>query len=190
MLVTKGRSVPEILEVLKTYQADCIGESRWQEAESKLSHLPANLPKHFIGHLQSNKVKQIVSNFNSIDSVDSIKLAECISAEAVKQSKVLSIYLQVNISRDGSKFGFDIDELGNAIRQIKTLSGITLVGLMTITAKQFPNETRKDFAAMKKLQQQFQLPDLSMGMSNDWPIAVEEGATMIRLGTALFHAIV
>ncbi len=186
MAVTKGRSMEEILPVLEKYDAPIIGESRWQDAREKVDHFPEGVEKHFIGHLQTNKVKYIVPNFDCIQSVDSLKLAEAISSKAVRLGMVMDIYLQVNVSDDANKYGLKVSELGSAIESVKDLPGVKLVGLMTITAKQSEDETRRDFQAMKELQKKYDLTELSMGMSSDWKIAVEEGATVVRVGTALF----
>lgn len=187
--VTKSQSVESILAMLKRYpETFAIAESRWQVAESKLPFLPATMPKHFIGHLQTNKAKDIVEHFDMIQSVDRMKLAVAISNTAVEQSKTMPILLQVNISQDPNKGGFLPGELQDALPIVQSLPGLDLQGLMAITAIQSEMETMKDFHAMKQLQLQYNLPELSIGMSGDWHLAVQAGATMVRIGTALFNS--
>lgn len=186
MAVTKDISVNRILPVLTEYHITLIGENRWQEAKEKLPQIPSNIEKHFIGHLQTNKVKEVVAAFDAIESIDSEKLLCDVAQEAKRQHKHLPIFLQVNISGDPKKFGYAANKLADAIRTARTFPSIELVGLVTITAQQSPEETRRDFRQMKILQTQFNLRELSMGMSDDWKIAIEEGATIIRLGRALF----
>lgn len=186
MAATKFHPIDKILPILAEKQIDLIGESRWQEAKEKLPLLPAGIEKHFIGHLQSNKAKEVVEAFDVIESVDSVKIAEALNKAAQTYRKILSVFLQVNISDDPKKFGFKPDELSGVIAAVRNLNSLKLVGLMAITAKQSVEATRADFKKMKALQVQFSLPELSMGMSDDYEIAIEEGATIVRLGTALF----
>lgn len=182
MAVTKNVSVERILPILSARSITLIGENRWQEAKAKLPQLPATIEKHFIGHLQTNKVREVTEAFDCIETVDSVRLAKAIDAVG----KVLPIMLQVNVSGDPAKYGFHPSELAGVIDQIKRLKHVRLAGLMTITARQSLEQTRQDFKIMKLLQQQFDLEQLSMGMSADWEIAIEEGATIVRLGSALF----
>ncbi len=186
MAVTKHHSMSQILPIISQKNITLIGESRWQEAKEKLPLFPAGIEKHFIGHLQSNKAKEVVAAFDAVESVDSLKLAEALNQTAQLYGKVLPIFLQVNISNDPAKYGFIPEALPDAVAAIQRMLSLRLVGLMTITAKQSDEDTRQDFKRMKQLQLQFSLPELSMGMSSDWQIAIEEGATIVRLGTALF----
>ncbi len=188
MAVTKTIPIEQILPVLNEQQITLIGESRWQEAKTKLPKLPAGTEKHFIGHLQSNKAKEVITAFDAIEAVDSVKLLQTIATIADQRGKSMPIFLQVNVSNDPAKYGFKPAELKEVVVLAQSLRGVELVGLMTITAKQSPEQTRADFKHMKQLQLQYQLPELSMGMSDDWKIAEEEGATIVRLGTALFGA--
>lgn len=189
MAVTKGVSVNKILPILKKESITLIGESRWQEAKEKIHLLPKNIEKHFIGHLQTNKAQEVTEHFDCIESVDSLKLAKAINTAAVKQNKIMPIFLQVNISNDVHKYGISVSEINSVVHSITELNHLKLTGLMTITADdQSSEKTRSDFRSMKQLQQKYALPELSMGMSNDWKIAIEEGATIVRLGRALFHA--
>lgn len=186
MAVTKTVPIERILPVLADQHISLIGESRWQEAKDKVLLLPPGIEKHFIGHLQTNKVKDVVAAFDAIETIDSAKLLQTVSTVASEQGKTTLIFLQVNISNDPAKYGFKLEDLEEAVTLARSLPGIGLVGLMTITAKQSPEQTRANFRQMKQLQLQYQLPELSMGMSDDWKIAEEEGATIVRLGTALF----
>ncbi len=187
MAVTKTVPIEKILPVLAEQKITLIGESRWQEAKDKLPHLPASIEKHFIGHLQSNKAKEVVAAFDAIETIDSERLLLIVATEAHRQGKVMPIFLQVNVSGDPAKFGFSPDrQLAEAISKARTLPSIKLVGLMTITAKESEAAVRADYKFIKQLQQQYELTELSMGMSGDWQIAAEEGATIVRLGQALF----
>ena len=171
-----------------------IGENRVQEFLSKYEqYSPVNM--HFIGHLQTNKVKDIIDKVSLIHSVDSYRLAEEISRQAVKRNIIVNILLEINIGDEQSKSGFRYDEAVLAVEKIAKLGGIKIKGLMAIPpicAK--PDENRPYFAKMKKLFIDINtkkidnnsMEILSMGMSDDYQVAIEEGATMIRLGTALF----
>lgn len=187
MAVTKGVSIDNILQILKEKNITLIGESRWQEAKEKIHLLPKNVDKHFIGHLQTNKAQEVVEHFDCIESVDSVKLANAINNAAVKLNKIMPIFLQINISNDDNKYGVQVSQIDSVVHSIMELENLKLTGLMTITADdQSDEKTRSDFRAMKQLQQKYTLPELSMGMSKDWQIAVEEEATIVRLGRALF----
>lgn len=186
MAVTKTVPIERILPVLAEKNITLIGESRWQEAKDKLPFLPVGIEKHFIGHLQTNKVKEVVAAFDAIETMDRDKVLLAVALEAQKQGKVLPIFLQVNVSNDPAKFGFQLAELDTAVSKVSSLPSLQLVGLMTITAQESKTAVRADFKTMKQLQAKFKLPELSMGMSSDWQIAAEEGATIVRLGSALF----
>jgi|GEM_PF-91124 thioredoxin len=188
MAVTKNISVERILSILKHYDITLIGENRWQEAKGKLPFLPTNIEKHFIGHLQTNKAKPVVEAFDVIETVDTLNLAQAINQAASELKRIMPVFLQVNISRDSNKYGFLLEQLPHIIPQFEQFQHLQLSGLMTITAKQSPEQTRQDFKTMKQLQIQYKLPELSMGMSDDWSIAVAEGATIVRLGRALYTA--
>lgn len=186
MAVTKTVPLERIVTILQEKNITLIGESRWQEAKEKLPQLPADIEKHFIGHLQTNKAAEVTGAFDCIESVDSVKLAKAINDVANQTKKIMPIFLQVNISRDPAKHGFMPEELTEVIPLIQTLPHVRLDGLMTITARADEDQVRADFRKMKQLQQQFHLTELSMGMSNGWQIAAAEGATIVRLGSALF----
>jgi len=195
--ITKTHSSCIIEEIYGLGQK-AIGENRIQEAESKFSEIPDLLPKiekRFVGHLQSNKINKAISLFDTLDAVDSLKLAQKIGKKAVILNKVIPILLEVNTSGESSKFGFapiNIDEMLACC----VIDGISVRGLMTIGPLTTDTKRiRKSFIALRKLHRviKTQLPDranqfteLSMGMSSDFEIAIEEGTTMVRLGTALF----
>ena len=171
-----------------------IGENRVQEFLSKYEQYnPVNM--HFIGHLQTNKVKDIIDKVSLIHSVDSYRLAEEISRQAVKRNIIVNILLEINIGDEQSKSGFEYDEAVAAVEKIAKLGGIKIKGLMAIPPIcASPDENRPYFAKMKKLFidigskkiDNSSMEILSMGMSDDYLVAIEEGATMVRLGTALF----
>lgn len=171
-----------------------IGENRVQEFLSKYEQYnPVNM--HFIGHLQTNKVKDIIDKVSLIHSVDSYRLAEEISRQAVKRNITVNILLEINIGDEQSKSGFEYDEAVAAVEKIAKLGGIKIKGLMAIPPIcATPDENRPYFAKMKKLFidigskkiDNSSMDILSMGMSDDYQVAIEEGATMVRLGTALF----
>lgn len=186
MAVTKKMPIEHILPVLKKAKISLIGESHWQEAKEKLPLLPSNIEKHFIGHLQSNKAKEVTSIFDCIETVDSLRLAETINKVAGQLNKTMPIFLQINISRDAAKHGFLPEQIETAVTAVRALPHVRLDGFMAITARQDQTQTAADFAAMKKLQEHYGLAELSMGMSDDWKLAADAGATIVRLGTALF----
>ena len=187
---TKHASVEQI-NISINQGLDLIGENTWQDSKYKLPKL-LSCEKHFIGHLQTNKVKFIINIFDCIESVDSIKLAEKINKEAEKNNIIYPIMLEVNISQDKNKYGFSPDEMGNVLKKIKSNNkNIKLIGLMTITAKEQEEKKQNDFKKMKeiftKYKNQYNLKELSMGMSADYLIAAKEGATIVRIGSAIFN---
>lgn len=163
------------------------GENRIQEAEEKIAKLSHINPTwHLIGHLQTNKAKIAVQLFDIIHSVDSVKLAEVISAQADKEIEVL---LQVNVSQEESKGGFTVAELPQALEKISELPNIKVQGLMTIAPwVNDTEEVRPVFKRLKELGDSLGLKHLSMGMTDDYEVAIEEGATMVRIGRAIFGA--
>ncbi len=171
-----------------------IGENKVQELLSKDSNI-VSAHRHFIGHLQTNKVKDIIEKVELIQSVDSVRLAKEISKQAVKHNKTMDILLEVNIGNEDSKWGFTLENIEESLREIAVLPNIYIKGLMAIPP--FCNsgeENRKYFRQMYKLFIDIDVKKidnssmeiLSMGMSDDYEIAISEGANLIRLGTALF----
>ncbi|MDR6224785.1 YggS family pyridoxal phosphate-dependent enzyme [Desmospora profundinema] len=171
-----------------------IGESRAQEAVPKWEALGDRGTWHFIGHLQRNKVKQVVGKFQYLHSLDRFSLAEEVNKRAEEAGKPLHCFIQVNVSGEGSKRGVSPEELTEFARETAQLPFIRIEGLMTMAPyTEDPEETRPVFRGLKRLQQQLRtldnprldVPHLSMGMSRDYSIAVEEGATFLRLGSVL-----
>ena len=157
--------------------------------------MPEDIRWHMIGHLQRNKVKQVIDKAVLIHSVDSIRLAETIEGEAAKKDIIVHILLEVNVAEEDSKFGLKVDEVIPAIEQIATMPHIRIDGLMTIAPfVENPEENRTVFARLQKLSVDIAKKNidnvsvniLSMGMTNDYQVAIEEGATMIRVGTGIF----
>jgi len=163
------------------------GVNRVQEAQRKIIRLPGSglCPTwHMIGHLQRNKVQTALKIFDIIHSIDSVRLAQAISAQA---ERVLPVLLQVNIAGEKTKGGFQRDELSEAVAEISRLPNLSIKGLMTIAPLvDDPEEVRPVFKELRELRTSFGMEHLSMGMSNDFEIAVEEGATMVRLGRIIF----
>lgn len=184
--------------IIAAYEAGLrsIGETRVQEARDKLDRLPElpGLTLRMIGHLQSNKARKAVELFDTLDSIDSVKLGKLVSTAAGQLEKPVPVLLQVNTARDPDKFGFDPDDVESLLEMLE-LPGIKVEGLMTIGAlTPREEETRRTFRRLYELREamnnhlapEVRLRELSMGMTGDFEIGVEEGATMVRIGTALF----
>lgn len=192
--VTKHATVSQIKEVIKEGLCD-LGENRLQDAVVKMEALK-NFPIvwHMVGHLQSNKVKEAVGVFELIHSVDSLKLVSLIDKEAFRIGKVQKILLQVNTQRKEGAFGFLEEAVSEVIRKAREFSSVNVLGLMTIAPLcRNIEETRPFFRELRELKLQLEkenrdlkLPILSMGMSQDFEIAIEEGANMVRIGSAIF----
>ena len=199
---------PRIIAVTKYYGADAIigaynaglrdfGESRAIEACEKINSLPQeirdNSKFHFIGHLQTNKVKNVVGVFDYIHSVDSLKLAQCISQAAKNEGRVQKILIQVNNACEEQKFGFSKSCVYESFEQIKQLEGVEVTGVMNMAPfGASDDELHSLFSDIRELRDILEvkygckLPELSMGMSQDYKIAASEGATMLRIGRKLF----
>lgn len=189
MAVSKSQTVEMMREFEKVSRENVIfGENYVQELKKKAPELDPKSQIHFIGGLQSNKVRDAVRLSHVIESVDSEKLAEAIVKEARKVGKVQEIFLQVNASDDEKKRGFRAVELSKVYNRLSGLPELRISGLMTITEfYEEPSDVRPDFVKLRQLRDAI-IPGsfLSMGMSSDFEIAIEEGATHIRVGTALF----
>ncbi len=193
--VTKYFGADRLVEAYKGGLRD-FGENRVQDALLKIDELPEEVKQnsrfHLIGHLQTNKVKKAVGAFDYIHSVDSLKLAQSISEEALNKGIVQKILLQVNNANEDAKFGFCVDELKNDFRHILSLKGVKVEGLMNIAPIVEEKELEKLFEGMMGLKKQleneyaYELRELSMGMSGDYKIALSKGSTMIRIGRKLF----
>ncbi len=199
--IVDGKKI-RIVAVTKYYNENAIqnaylaglrdfGESRALEAIEKINKLDDEIRKkstyHFIGHLQTNKVKHVVGFFDYIHSVDSLKVAKEIAKCAAEKGIVQKVLIQVNVADEKTKFGIAPLQTQNLIEEISTLNSIKVEGLMNIAPlTDNENELRAHFSQMRKLREKYNLKELSMGMSNDFKIALEEGATIIRLGRILF----
>lgn len=166
------------------------GENRVQEGKEKIPKLSGleGITWHMIGHLQSNKVKTAGDLFHIIHSVDSVKLAESISHWVSNKGQVdFPIFMQVNIAGEASKQGFPVSEVFSAFKAISRLSGIQITGLMTIAPMAVnPEEARPVFHRLRQFRDELGLHELSMGMTDDFEVAIEEGATLLRIGRAIF----
>ena len=173
------------------------GENKVQELTDKYEALPKDIQWHMIGHLQRNKVKYIIDKVALIHSVDSIRLAETIEKEAAKHNITANILIEVHVAKEESKFGLMPEELDELIDKIKDFNHIQVKGLMTIAPfVENPETNREIFRSLRKLSvdisnknvDNVNVSILSMGMTNDYTVAVEEGATMVRVGTGIFGA--
>jgi PLP dependent protein len=192
LAVSKGQP-PESVCAMAGLGVSLFGENRVQEAKSKIGLCPARLHWHMVGHLQSNKCREAVHWFEMIQSVDSLHLAEEINRCADKAAKTMRVLLEVNIAGEASKFGFKPALLLEGLGAINALPRLEIHGLMTIAPwAPDPERARPIFRQLRELKERCEdalgapLPQLSMGMTGDFEVAVEEGATMVRIGTALF----
>ena len=192
--VSKTKPIEMIEEAIDAGKTQ-FGENKAQEMKEKYEALPKNLEWHFIGHLQTNKVKYVVGRASLIHSVDSIHLAEAIEKECEKKDVHVDILVEVNVAGEDSKFGIKPEETEDLIRQIAKLPRVHVRGLMTIAPfVENPEENRPIFQDLHKLLVDISAKNidnidmnvLSMGMTNDYEIAVEEGATHVRVGTGIF----
>lgn len=192
--VSKTKPV-SALEEAYHYGIRDFGENKVQELCEKAEKLPADIRWHMIGHLQRNKVKYIVDKVCLIHSVDSLRLAEEISKEALKKQVTVDILVEVNVAEEESKFGSTVEGTLQLIREMAALPAVRIKGLMTIAPYvENPEENRKYFAKLRQLAVDIESKNidnvtmnvLSMGMTGDYEVAVEEGATMVRVGTGIF----
>jgi PLP dependent protein len=184
--VTKRSSAEDIRSAVG-HGIRAIGENRVIEASDKLGRLKdLDIERHFIGSLQANKAKLAVESFDVIQSLDSIKLAKEISIRAQSQGKVMPVMIEVNIAGEQTKHGTSPMEVEHFYHKAIAFPGIKIIGLMTIAPYVSPEETRPYFRKMKQINDILKLPYLSMGMTNDFEIAIEEGSNMIRIGTGIF----
>lgn len=205
------RTIPqgvEMVAVSKFHPVECLraaydagqrlfGESRVQELLDKIPHMPSDTRWHFIGHLQTNKVRQLVGKASMIESVDSERLLELIDRESLRAGVTSRVLMQVHVAQEETKFGFSPDELVAYFRRrgFETLRATHICGVMGMASNtDDPARVRADFAEIARTFRRIldAAPDLrgfdqiSMGMSGDYPIAIEEGATLVRIGTAIF----
>jgi hypothetical protein len=194
--VSKTKPVEMLREAIEYGMVD-FGENKVQEMCDKIDVIPEKLNWHMIGHLQRNKVKYIVDKSYLIHSVDSLRLAEQINAEAQKKNVVCDILLEVNIANEESKFGLSSEEVPELLAKIKNMKNVRVKGLMTIAPfVDNPEDNREHFRNLHKLfidmreqtSDNISMEVLSMGMTGDYEVAIEEGATMVRVGTGIFGA--
>lgn len=192
--VSKTKPVSMIQEVMEEGIID-FGENKPQEMKEKYESLPKNLRWHMIGHLQRNKVKYVVPRACLIHSVDSLRLAEEISSQAVRDELTVPILIEVNVAEEDTKYGVTVPETEALIRQIAPLPGLAVRGLMTIAPfVENAEDNRPVFEKLRKLAVDIKsksidnvtMCELSMGMTGDYQVAIEEGATMVRVGTGIF----
>ena len=195
--VSKTRQPGQIMELYSEGHR-YFGENRVQELLNKMAVLPKDIEWHMIGHLQRNKVKQIVPFISLIQSVDSYKLLETINTEALKISRVVDCLLQIHIAEEETKFGFSIEELPGVLdsSEFKTLENVRICGIMGMaTFTNDKNQVQKEFCCLKNyfntLKKSYfngiaHFKEISMGMSDDYKIAIEEGSTLIRIGSLIF----
>jgi pyridoxal phosphate enzyme (YggS family) len=194
----------ELVAITKTHPAEKVreaveaghivfGESRVQEARGKIPELPSNLRWHFVGHLQKNKIRHALPLFELFHGVDSLALAQEMDRIAAEEGERLRVLLEVNVAGEGSKFGFKAETLRTEIGSLLVLPRLSIEGLMCIPPLVEEAEaSRKFFVQLRELRNSLEkefdvkLPHLSMGMTQDFWIAVEEGATLVRVGTAIF----
>ena len=192
--VSKTKPLPMLEEVYSLGIRD-FGENKVQELVDKAEQLPDDIRWHMIGHLQRNKVKYIVDKVYMIHSVDSLRLAEEISKEAVKRGIIVNILIEVNVAGEESKFGVTPEDTPGLVQEISHLPGILVRGLMTIAPfDENAEDNRIFFSALKKLYvditnkniDNVRMDYLSMGMTGDYEVAIEEGASFVRVGTGIF----
>ena len=190
--VSKGHS-PEAIEALAAQGQTLFGESRVQEARAKIPQCSERLRWHFVGHLQSNKARDAAQCFEMVHSIDSLALATELGRQAARFSRTIQVLVEINIAGEASKFGFKPPDLLLELKALTAIPRLEPRGLMTIAPwTKDPQDARPVFAGLRQLQQQCQellgtpWPELSMGMSRDLEVAVQEGATLVRVGTDLF----
>ena len=194
LAVSKGMP-PEVVREAANCGLTMFGESKVQEAKAKIPLCPGRLRWQMIGHLQSNKCRDAVHFFEMIQSVDSLELAQEINKWSDKQAKTMPILLEVNLAGESTKFGFKPEQVLEELESINSLPKIEVHGLMTIAPwTPEPEKVRPIFRQLRELKTRCEeklgvpLPHLSMGMSGDFEVAIEEGATIVRIGTVLFGA--
>ncbi len=190
--ISKTHDAAKVREAIEAGQR-LFGESRVQEARAKIPELPSNLRWHFVGHLQKNKIRHALPLFELTHSVDSLALAEDVNRIAEEDGLHPRVLLEVNVAGEGSKFGFKPDKLRAKMESLLALPRLSILGLMTIPPiAEEAEASRKYFVQLRELRARLQtefhvdLAQMSMGMTQDFAVAVEEGATLVRVGTAIF----
>jgi PLP dependent protein len=194
-----GRNATDVtlVAVTKTFGAEAataaiaagatdIGENRVQETRDKKPAVVGTARWHLIGHLQTNKAKDAVRLFDVIETIDSVELAGKVANASAREGKRQQVLLEVNIAREAQKTGADPEAVAALAREIAAIEGLSLRGLMAIPPHGTPEETRPWFRELRKLRDATGLPELSMGMTEDFEVAIEEGSTIVRVGRAIF----
>ncbi len=189
--VSKTVDVARIREAIEA-GVSILGENYVQEAEKKIEAIGRSVSWHFIGHLQSNKAKYAVRFFDAVHSLDSVSLAEELNRRAEQGDRVMKVMIEVNLSKEATKFGADEEKVSNLVKRIQSLNHLSLEGLMTMPPYfDTPEMSRPYYIGLRELKDKLTgegipMTELSMGMSSDFEIAIEEGATYVRVGTAIF----
>lgn len=193
LLAVSKTHPPEVIREAVNLGLTTFGENKVQEAKAKIPNCPGKARWHFIGHLQSNKCRDAVELFEMIQGVDSLAIAQEINKRAEQASKTMPILLEINVAGEGSKFGYQPEQMLAELEALNALPRLEIHGLMAIPPyTPVPEKARPYFQKLRELKQQAEallgapLPQLSMGMSGDFEVAIEEGATIVRIGTALF----
>lgn len=187
--VSKIKPASDIMALYEAGQR-IFGENYVQEMVDKAAQLPQDIQWHFIGHLQSNKVKYIAPFVSMIHGVDSLKLLQEINKQAIKQNRVIDCLLQIHIAQEDTKFGLDEQELEQLMEGAKGLQNVHIAGFMGMASNtDDESQVRKEFHGLKALKEKYpSFTELSIGMSGDYKIALEEGSTLVRIGSLLFGA--
>jgi len=191
--VSKTVEAARIMEAIEA-GVSILGENYVQEAQKKIEEIGRPVSWHFIGHLQTNKAKYAIRLFDMIHSLDSVPLAEELNRRAEQADRVMKVMIEVNLSKEATKFGTDEEVVVNLAKRVQNLNHLSLEGLMTMPPYfDSPELSRPYYIALRALKERMvkegiPMKDLSMGMSNDFEIAIEEGATYVRVGTAIFGA--
>ncbi len=189
--VSKTVDIARIREAIQA-GASILGENYVQEAQKKIEEIGQEVSWHLIGHLQTNKAKYAVRLFEMIHSLDSLPLAEELNRRAEREGRIVQVMIEVNLSGETSKFGIEERKALDLARRVLPLKHLSLVGLMTMPPYfENPEESRPYYVRLRELKEKMagegiSLSELSMGMSNDFEVAIEEGATYVRVGTAIF----
>lgn len=193
LVAVAKRFGPEAVSEAAAAGVDAIGENRVQEAAAKIQLCPSRLAWHLVGHLQRNKARAAAALFDRVHGVDSVRLLEALDAACDEAGKRLPVCLEINVSGEGSKFGLRPEDAPAALERANGLANVRITGLMTMPPySPEPEDARRHFRRLRTLRDGWErslgarLPDLSMGMSGDFEVAIEEGATLVRVGTALF----
>ncbi|NQV09276.1 YggS family pyridoxal phosphate-dependent enzyme [Candidatus Woesearchaeota archaeon] len=185
LVATKYADVEQIKELIGS-GIKVIGENRVQEADNKFQQLP-DVEKHMIGHLQSNKAKLAVKIFDVIQTIDSLKIAKEVNKRAFEINKIMPVFIEVNVSGEESKYGINAEEVSDFYNKLVKLTNLKVDGLMTIAPLAEAEESRICFKKLKQINNELGLKYLSMGMSNDFEVAIEEGSNLLRLGRIFFR---